>query len=296
MDLGVPADLVHRLVLSGHLRRVLYGVLVASQVPDSLRLRVAAVKLVIPEHGVAVDATASWVHGVDALPRSAIHEMPTLDVYSLEGHRIRRSGVRSGSRGLLSRDVEVIDGLQVTTKHRTCLDLGRFLWRYDALGAIDGFLRAGVCPSMLQADLDRFKGFRGVRQLRELLPLATPLAESNPESALRLFWIESGIGDPQPQVWVDDDAGTPRYRIDIGDPEVGYGVEYFGEEFHDVSAEAADNARLSWLDERGWEMDVFRKEDVYAWDAAPIGRLRAGWKKAQERTRACQRVVIDLAR
>lgn len=294
---GVPPHLVTRLVESGHLRRMLHGVAVADQVPDSLRLRVAALTLVLPEHVVVVDTTAAWLHGVDALPRSAIHEMPMLDVFSTAHSRMRRAGLRSGLRTLEADDIEVVGGLRVTTHVRTALDLGRSLWRYDALGALDGFLRAGVDRSALMAQLDRFKGQRGIRQLRELLPLASPLAESNPESALRLHWIEADLPEPQPQVWEYDDDGTPRYRVDVGDPEVRYAAEYFGEAFHGDDCAEADDVRLHWLDEqRGWEIDVFRKDDIYGRTAEPQATLRAGWARGHHR--AAKRAVthIDLSR
>lgn len=296
--LGVPAQLVTRLVASGHLRRLLHGVVVASHVPDSLRLRVAALQLVVPEHAVVVDTTAAWLHGVDALPRSAIHEMPLLDVFSAAASRMRRGGVRSGVRDLRTADVEVVDGLLVTTMLRTALDLGRSLWRYDALGALDGFLRAGVSHEHLLADVECFKGHRGVRQLRELAPLATPLAESSPESALRLRWIEAGLADPQPQVWVHDDDGSARYRIDVGDPDTRYGAEYFGAEFHGADAEQADGERLRWLDRQGdWVIDVFKKDDLYARGAEPGAVLRAGWARASARAKLRRAPVhIDLSR
>jgi hypothetical protein len=94
--LGVPSSLRHRLVDRGLLRPLVRGVFVASQVPDSLRLRVQAVQLVMPPHAVVVDRLAAWVHGVDALPRSAIHQMPDLDIFSAAGSRVRRAGVASG--------------------------------------------------------------------------------------------------------------------------------------------------------------------------------------------------------
>ena len=87
---GVPANLRHKLVTLGLLRPLVRGVYVAVQVPDSFRLRVAAVALVTPPHCIVVDRTAAWVHEVDALPRSAIHEMPPLDLFSRDASRMRR--------------------------------------------------------------------------------------------------------------------------------------------------------------------------------------------------------------
>ena len=137
----------------------------------------------------------------------------------------------------------------MTTALRTACDLGRMLWRFDALAAIDGFLRAGVDHDELFDEIDRFKGFRGVVQLRRLAAIADKGAESGPESALRLHWHEASIPAwPQTQIWVPGDDGTPRFRIDIGDPEVRFGAEYYGEEFHDEDAEEHDQDRIGWLE------------------------------------------------
>ena len=294
---GVGADLRTRLLSDGLLRPMLRGVLVATQVPDSFRLRVAAARLVVPHHAVVVDRTAAWIHGVDALPRSAVHEMPSIDVYSTSGSRMRRTGVASGIRDLRAYDVEVVDDLLVTTALRTACDLGRLLWRFDAIGAIDGFVRRGVDVGRLQQEVERFKGYRGVVQLRHLVPLADANAESPPESALRLHWHDSDLPWPETQIWEYDDDGAPRFRIDIGRREVGYGVEYFGEEFHSEAARARDEQRIAWLEQqRGWTMDVFTKDDVYGTELAASGRLRSGFHRARAALGLRDATYIDLAR
>ena len=294
---GVSASLRHRLVREGLLRPLVRGTFVAAQVPDSLAVRVKAVSLVTPPHMVAVDRLAAWVHSVDALPRSAIHEMPALDLFSRAGSRMRRSGVTSGTRTLLPRDVQTIDELALTTPLRTAVDLGRLLWRYDALGAIDGFLRIGVDQAELIAEVARFKGQRGVLQLRALAPLGDARAESQPESALRLHWHESGIpAPPEPQIWVYADDGSPRFRIDIGDRETQYGAEYYGEEFHTDESADDDAARIEWLERgRGWEMDVFTKDHVYGRELDAGARLRKGFAKARATIGHRNATHIDLS-
>lgn len=296
--LGVPASLRAVLVARGLVRPMLRGVYVATQVQDSYCLRVSAVGLVAPPHAVVVDRTAAWVHGVDALPRSAVHEMPSLDLFSSSGSRVRRAGISSGVRGLLARDVEEIDGVRLTTPLRTACDLGRLLWRYDALGAIDGFLRLGVDQSHLIAETDRFKGYRGVVQLRRLAPLGDTGAESQPESALRLHWHESAIPvPPRTQIWVYDDCGIPKFRIDVGCPDVRYGAEYFGEEFHGDEEVEHDENRIEWLtNRRGWEMDVFTKADVYGRELGAGDRLYCGFVRARATYGTRSARVIDLSR
>ncbi|MDR7254034.1 hypothetical protein J2X46_003024 [Nocardioides sp. BE266] len=294
--LGVGRGLRGRLVGRGLIRPLLRGVFVADQVNDSLRLRVAALKLVVRDHSIVVDRTAAWLHEVDALPRSAVHRMPALDVVSSQSSRMRRPGIDSGIREFRPADVMVLDGLRVTTKLRTACDLGRLLWRFDALAAIDGFLRSGLDQAELLSEMDRFKGFRGVVQLRTLAPLGDKKAESPPESALRLHWYDADIGTPHTQIWVCDDSGRPTYRIDVGDPEVRYGAEYFGEEFHDEDVAEHDDARISWLEKRDWKIEVFTKEHVYGSELCAAERLRRGFLSAEAALGSKRTTYVDLAR
>lgn len=292
---GVGPRLLAALVGSGHLRRMLHGVYVATQVPDSLGLRARALKLVVPDHGVVVDRTACWLHVVDALHRRAAYEMPPLEVYSTAASRTRRTGVSSGIRDLRPADIEVIDDLRVTTKLRTACDVGRLVWRYDAIGALDGLVRAGLSQDELLDAVGRFKGYRGVLQLRRLVPLIDPRAESMPEGALRLHWHEADLPWPEPQIWVCDDDGRPVFRIDLGHREVRYGAEYFGAEFHDDETEH-DDARLGWLERRAWVMDVFRKAEVYGMDPPASDGLRAGFARARATLGSRATTYVDLSR
>ena len=183
---------------------------------------------------------------------------------------------------LLPRDVVEIGGLAVTSPLRTALDLGRLLWRFDALGALDQFLRIGVVADELIAEVDRFKGFRGVVQLRFLAPLADPRAESLAESALRLHWKDAGLPSPELQWWVYDEHGIAVFRLDLALPEVLFAAEYDGIEFHTGDHDRAyDQGRRSWLaDCRCWVMEVFVNDDLYRLNADPARRLQAGLHRA----------------
>ena len=210
---------------------------------------------------------------------------------------MRRAGVSSGIRHLTAADIEEIGGVPVTTALRTACDLGRLLWRYDALAAIDGFLRLGVSQDQL-LQVERFKGHRGVVQLRCLAERSDPGAESPPESALRLHWYEADIPSrPATQIWVHADDGTPRFRIDVGDPDVRFGAEYFGEEFHGEDDQVSDEDRLRWLrDRRAWVMEVFTKADVYGPDLAAGDRLHRGYVTARSTMGLRGRTYVDLGR
>jgi hypothetical protein len=275
--LGASRHTVHTLVERGLVREVVRGVYVAAQVPDTIECRLAALRLVLPADAVVTDRTASWLHGVDALPRSAVHVAPDLQVFSRADSRVRRPGVHSGIRMLGPDDVLTLDGVRVTTPLRTALDLGRLLPRYDAIAALDAFRAWGLELGEMEAQLDRFRGFRGVVQLRELVPLSDPRPESGAESALRLHWLDAGLSAPQPQFWVYDELGTAVYRIDLALPEVRYAAEFQGERFHLTDAQRdRDARRTAWLREHGWTVQEFWKDDLYAAGADPQRMLREG--------------------
>jgi hypothetical protein len=280
---GVGRKLLRRLLRRRLVREVLRGVYVAVQVRDSIELKVAALRLVVAPSAVVTDRTAAWLQGVDVLPRRAVHEPVPLDVFSRAESRLRRPGVDSGIRELRDTDVEEIDGIAVTSKLRTALDLGRRLPRYDAIGALDALLRAGVCREELEWGVHRFKGHRGVIQLRDLVPLADPRAESMPESALRLHGHDAGL-TLEPQFVVCDAWGRELYRLDLAAPEVRYGAEYNGVRFHEGEEnEAYDQGRAAWLDGGGWEIDAFWNEDLYGRHADPGPTMRLGVERARVR-------------
>lgn len=284
-EAGVSRWFLRTMVERELVRPVLHGVYVAAQVIDTIEMRAAALSLVVPESAVVTDRTAAWLHGIDILPRWAMVRIPPIEVFGRTGSRLRRPGVASGTRQLRDDDVMVVDGVLVTTKLRTALDLGRSLNRFAALGALDAFLRAGVDHTELLGEVERYRGDRGVVQLRLLAPLADARAESPAESTLRLHWYDAGLPKPELQIWVYDDHGVAVFRIDLGLPELRYGAEYNGKAFHDEDRKDHDDERLEWLTEqRDWLIEVFVDADLSGPEANPEGRLRDGLRMARSRS------------
>jgi very-short-patch-repair endonuclease len=282
---GVSPMQLRTLVKRGLVRRVVQGVYAVTQAPTDLAFRAMAIGLVVSPSAIVVDRTAAWLHGVDILPRSAREVAVPVEVFQAPGTRCRRGGVASGERMLRSEDVVEVHGLRVTSPLRTAHDLGRLLWRHDALAALDQFLRLGVGFDDLVHGAERYKGYRGVIQLRYLVLVADPRSESPAESALRLHWYDAGLPKPELQWWVYDDRGVGIYRLDLALPEVRYAAEYDGAEFHSSDADQEHDAdRRSWLDRsRGWVIDAFVNPDVYAPLADPGPRLREGFERARAR-------------
>lgn len=279
---GVADRHLRCLVEHGLLRRVLQGVYAAAQAPDSVASRAQALLLVITPGTVVTDRTAGWLHGTPVLKRGAHLVAPPLDVATSADTRMRRPGVDGRRRRLRRRDVTVLHGVPVTTPLRTACDLGRLLWRFDALAALDAFLRLGVDHEVLLLEATRFAGYRGVRQLRALGPVADGRSESPGESALRLHWLDAGLPPPGLQHEVEGDDGRTWFRLDLADPRVRYAAEYDGVQFHSSPGDRRyDGARRTWLrTERNWHLDVFTKQDVYE-SRTIVDRLRSGHRQAR---------------
>jgi hypothetical protein len=290
---GLTQHRVRSLVREGLLRRLLKGVYVAAQAPDGPLLRARALALVVPHTGVIVDETAWWIW-TGLLPSGAHLGIPPLQVFHRHRHaRLRNSLCVSGARSFLPPDISRVHGVDVTTPLRTALDLGRLTHRDRAIGALDSLLRGGSFGyEELLSEVDRFRGMRGVRQLRALAPLADPRAESPAESTLRLRWLDMPtLPPPEPQIAVTV-GGVEVYRIDLGVRELRYGCEYDGVDFH-LDPEA-DRARREDLRERfGWHVDGVGRANLYGptrdierilTDGIRRARVRAGERPPYQRT------------
>ncbi len=282
---GVTRNVLTRFVRQGLLRRVVKGVYVDATVADTLRLRAQALAMVVPETAVVTDRTAAWLHGVDILAPGDHLALPPISIFQPAGKtRVRTAVSLGGERGLSADDVTCVHGIPVTTPLRTALDLGRLTPRDHAIGALDGLLRQGTfTKDDLVAEVERFKGFRGVVQLRLLAPVADGRAESPAESVLRLRWLDAGLPCPDLQIVILDEHGHEKYRLDLGLEEIRYAAEYDGRDFHSSTAQQGrDRLRRQWLrDRRGWTVDVLDHDNVFGPRQRAGAIIRAGIRTAK---------------
>lgn len=261
---GVTRGQLRTWLADGVVRRLLTGVYVDAAVPDSIELRVAAVARVAPPHGVVCDRTAAWVHGVDVFELAEQDVLPAIDLVSIGGrNRSVRAGVFGGQRDLLPSEIMTVQGVRVTTPIRTACDLACLRGRWSALAVLDAFRRAyDITAAELSAMTPRFKGRRGCRQLRELIPLSTDQADSPPESWIRLIIHDAGLPMPAAQVWVTLPDGR-RFRIENAYPGLRIGVEYDGSEHHtaEEDVEHDDHRRGQLVEVEDWIILVLRKRD-----------------------------------
>jgi len=282
-----PAEL-KRLVDLGLVRRLVAGVYVVGQVADSLALRVAALRLVVPPGAVVTDRTAGWLHGAPMILAPGDHlVVPRVSVFHrARGCRLRADLVASGQRMMPDEHVMDVGGVLVTTPLRTACDLGRLLRREPAMAALDAMLRLGAFDKeALVEAAGGYRGYRWVRQLRALAPLADARAQSPEESILRLRWLDCrDLPAPEPQRPVQAPRWVPGglYWVDVGVDELKFGVEFDGEEFHGADQEDHDETRREWITEHErWVLRVVRRDDLHGTRPGIEQILRAGVKEAR---------------
>jgi len=255
-DLGLTRDQVRDAIRLGDVTHPFHGVYLPSHLGERVEHRAAALGRVVSSAHVVCDRTAAWLHGIDAYSLGELTQPPPIEVSALRGHTpSRATGAVAHRRDLLPEDIEQIGRLRVTTPLRTALDLGCFLYRREAMGVLDAFARLHPAASQaaLARELERFKGRRGVKQLRELVPLIDPKAESARESWTRLEIIDEGLPVPVSQYWIVVD-GVRIFRLDHAYPLARVAVEYNGFEAHQRTPEQVerDAFRREWLTDHRW--------------------------------------------
>jgi hypothetical protein len=283
-DYGVPRRQFRLLISAGLVRVLVKGVYAVADLELDVLTRARAIALVIPPNSVATDETAAWIHGVDLLDHRG--GPPQLTFVRIHGDtRLRREGLQSGTRMFVAKDLMMIEGVVLTTPLRTALDLGRRLRPDRALGALDGLLRTGAFTTDdLKRQLPRFRGFRGVVLLRELIPIADARAESPPESKLRYEWLlAADLPKPEPQIEILSPFSGLPWRMDLGVGALRYAVEYDGKDFHSSDQQRErDRVKREYVrNELGWTVDVLEQADLYGPLAEPIRIIRAGIKAAR---------------
>lgn len=255
--LGISGAELRQGVSEGLLVKVMRGVYLPAHVDLTVPVRAAAARLVTSPASVLVDRTAAWVWEVDCFRHAELDGLPRLESCVLRGHQAtQRAEIDGVVRDLVPADWVEVEGVRLTTPLRTAADLGCRLWAPHALGAMDALMRAhGFTRHDLQRLLSRYRRRRGVVQLRSLVALVDPRAESQPESWIRWFIVDYDLPCPEPQVWVLVEG--ERVRLDLAYVGARVLVEYDGEEFHTSPEDRLhDDQRREALRRAGWYVIV----------------------------------------
>jgi hypothetical protein len=246
---------------AGLLRPLWSGVVVDGHRVHDVRTRAAAALLTTGADAVICGATAALLHGCTALTCADVH---ILVPYQRSPRK--RPGLVVHHSCFFSGQIIEIDGLRTLTLEQTVADLLATARPADALAVGDEALRrAGAhCDEFRCAVSRRLRSRpdpRGTVRGAALWDLASPRAESAPESWVRMLIIELGFPLPEVNFVLLSPADRELYRLDLAWPLLRIALEYDGHAAH-AGREEHDAAREDDLRRRGWIVVRARAEDL----------------------------------
>ncbi len=218
---------------------------------------------------------------------SALHGAEWVDVVDVPTELIYNSahppdGIVARNERIAHDEIEIIRGLPVTTPARTAFDLGRYQPRGPALARLDAQMRtAAYSDEEVLVMAKRYRGARGVKMLKKLIPLVDGGAASPRESWLRLLYIDAGLPRPRTQIPILDQFGNVLRTVDMGWEEFKVIAEYDGEQHQTSRVQYVKDQRvIPVIESLGWIVLRVIKEDHprdivrRAWNAM----LSRGWR------------------
>jgi very-short-patch-repair endonuclease len=204
----------------------------------------------------------------------------------------RRSGVVGHVGQFFDDEITNLDGLLVTTRARTWLDVSRKM-SVDELTVVADHLLRIPRPEFedrtepyatfedLADMLDRHKGTPGIRKARLALEQARIGSDSAPETRLRLALERDGLPEPQLNAATELGAGVVR-QPDLAYPEHRVAVEYDGEPHSEPAQIVRDIAREEDFARAGWHLVRISKRHMENDARSAVEKVRAvllgrGW-------------------
>jgi G:T-mismatch repair DNA endonuclease (very short patch repair protein) len=213
------------------------------------RLMTVGVSCVAPADAVFAGVSALALAGGDAFATAA----DPVEVVLPVGRRWRPGpGVRVGVSSSLEDVVVDRHRLSRTGPVRTALDLIRRGPVDDGVVLLDRLAQARLADvAAVRAAAEALPRCRGSRTAREVARLADGLAESPPETRLRLLLHRAGFPAPVAQFRIFDRDGFIA-RVDFAHPELKIAIEYDGLWHAEPGQFEKDRKRLNRLSAVGW--------------------------------------------
>jgi hypothetical protein len=227
--LGWTHSALRHAVSAGRLRRVRRGVYTSLDVITPIAMAVGAVRSVAG--AVISHCSAVLLHGLPLLHQPPAR--PDLTVPPDGTGDTTRARLHRAT--LLPGEVELIDGVPVTTVARTLIDLARRVSVGAAVVTIDAALnRSLVTYEELLEVIDRCRGWPNIRRAARAVQLSDPAAESPLESVSRLVIVlRLSLPRPRTQAIILDENGSFVGRCDFYWDHVGVFGEADGRSKYD---------------------------------------------------------------
>lgn len=186
--------------------------------------------------------------------------------------QVPRKGVISHNLIAGGDEIETVNGIRISTRSRTWLDLARRLPLGDLVCLGDQIIRIprvqfeGRAEPFdtvegLRALVGRHPNLQGIVRAREALELMRVGADSAPESLLRLALLDAKLPEPDLQVALrPDDPASPT--ADLGYRHRRLAIQYDGGHHLLDAQQFSDRRRDKAFESAGWTVLVFDKADA----------------------------------
>ncbi|MFJ5860695.1 DUF559 domain-containing protein [Pseudarthrobacter sp. NPDC092439] len=202
---------------------------------------------------------------------------------------VRRKGVLGHTILTMDNEIEGVDGIRLSTRSRTWLDMARTLPLRDLVAMGDELIRVPRLEfegrtrpydtiTGLRELVGRHPNLQGVVRAREALDLMRVGADSAPESFLRLAIADAGLPEPELQVLLRaGDAVSPS--ADMGYRHRRIAIQYDGG--HHLGAEQmlSDRRRDKSFEAAGWTVLVVGKDDLADNFDGAVSRIKRALRK-----------------
>jgi hypothetical protein len=196
----------------------------------------------------------------------------------------RRSGVIGHVGQFFDDEMVCVDGLLVTSRLRTWLDVARKTSVEELTVVADHLLRVPrpefeartepyATTEQLADMLDRHKGTPGIRKARVALEMARVGADSAPETRLRLALAQAHLPEPELNVPTELRSGVVR-QPDLGYHEYKVAVEYEGEGHSEAAQVVRDIAKEEDYSRAGWLLVRISKRHMRHFALSAVAKVR----------------------
>ena len=203
----------------------------------------------------------------------------------------RRTGVLGHTVLAEEDEIETVDGIRLSTRSRTWLDLARRLPLKDLVCMGDQIIRI---PRLefegrtepfdtlhgLRSLVLRHPNLQGVVRAREALDLMRVGADSAPETMLRLAMVDAGLPEPDLQLTLrSGDPSSPS--ADLGYRARRLAIQYDGDHHLDEAQIFSDKRRDKAFEAAGWIVLTVKKDDLADGFQGAVTRIKRARRMAQ---------------
>lgn len=265
---AVRAGLSRRVLRGRRFRQIFRTVYIAAEVADSLTVRAAAVRLLLPEGAVLSHHTAAMLRG---LPVPATEQLHVTVPPGARGPRVGGVCTHRGAPAAVR-----VDGRLVSAPVDNFLELAATLSLVDLVILGDTMVRRGLvsCQELVEA-VGSTGRRRGLAMARQAAALVRPRVDSPMETRLRLLIVFAGLPEPDTNLVVRDEHGGWVGMVDLAYAAYLIVIEYHGDVHRTkVGQWRSDVAKAELLGDLGWRVIVVTAEDFYGNPGRTLGRIR----------------------